>query len=510
MSSYADLCALGRERATLHSVAALLGWDQETYMPPAGGAARADQQALLAGLLHERATDPRVGDLLIACEGGGLDDRQAACVREIRRDYERATRLPRSLVEELARAGSGAQEAWKAARRDNDFAAFAPWLTRMVELSRQKATCLGFGEGGEAYDALLDEYEPGATAAQIESVFTPLGRALAELVGEIADAPSPPDDAPLTVHAPTAAQDALGRHVLGAIGFDLAAGRLDVTTHPFCEGLAPGDTRLTTRYDEAYWPGALFGTMHEAGHGMYEQGLPKSATHAGPEGEDVPLFGTPLADAISLGIHESQSRMWENFVGRSHAFWRWLLPEAGRLVPALGDHDVDAVYRAVNIVRPTLIRVEADEGTYNLHVMLRFELERAMIAGDLAVADLPGAWNERFEQLLGLAVPDDARGCLQDVHWSFGLFGYFPTYTLGNLYAAQLWEAISTANPDLDAQLASGSFAPLRGWLNEHVHAHGRRYRAWELCERVTGRPLEARPLLDWLSGKLRAVHGLG
>ncbi|MEO1007868.1 MAG: carboxypeptidase M32 [Planctomycetota bacterium] len=511
MTIYADLCAYQRTSATLGSVAALLGWDQETYMPPGGGPARAEQQAMLAGLMHQRSTAGELGDLIAACENGAasvLDDTQRASVREMRRDYDRATKLPQDLVEELARTGSQAQDVWKDARKASDFATFAPWLEKMVDLSRQKADCYGFEAGGERYDALLDEYEPGATADQIEAVFTPLGEQLSALVKELTTSGAAPSDAPIRIHAPESGQHELGLYVLDRLGFDLETGRLDTTTHPFCSGLAPGDTRLTTRYDEAFFPSALYGTIHEGGHGIYEQGLPKRRTHDHTGGE-VPLFGTPLADSISLGIHESQSRMWENFVGRSRPFWEWLHPTAREHLPELGGHSIDAVFAACNIVEPSFIRVEADEGTYNLHVMLRFEIERALIAGDLTVADLPGAWNEKVRQFLGLTVTDDAHGCLQDVHWSFGLFGYFPTYTLGNLYAAQFWRTINAAISGLDDQMARGEFGPLRAWLNENIHAHGRRYGAAELCERVTGRPLESEPLLDYLGGKLRPVYGL-
>lgn len=509
MSKYAELCAYGRRGATLKSIASLLGWDQETYMPRGGGDARAEQMALMAGMMHERGTSEELGNLIAGCEDENLDDQQWACVREFRRDYDKQTKLDKTLVEELARTGSKAQDLWKEARKNNDFKSFAPLLASMVELSREKARAFGIPQGGELYDALLDEYEHDATAKDVEAVFTPLGERLSALVKELQDSGQAPDDAPTTIHAPSERQHALGLHVLKAIGFDLNAGRLDITTHPFCEGLAPGDTRLTTRYDEKYFPGALYGTMHEAGHGMYEQGLPKSGTHEGPGGEAIESFGTPLADDISLGIHESQSRMWENMVGRSRAFWEWVYPEACDQFAELGKFDREEVYRAVNIVRPTYIRVEADEGTYNLHVMLRFGIERALISGDLSVNDLPGAWNERFKQMLGLDVPDDTNGCLQDVHWSFGLFGYFPTYTLGNLYAAQFWQTINKALPGLEDDFAKGDFGRLKAWLNENIHAHGRRYRAGELCEKVTGRPLESQPLMDYLGGKLREVYRL-
>jgi carboxypeptidase Taq len=427
-SAYAQLTGLWSEAMTLGSANAALAWDQETYMPAGGANARAEQTSLLARLIHERRTSPEVARLLGECDAPG-DTEEAASVREIKRDHEQAVRVPGSLVAELAKAGSHAQEAWKTARADNDFAAFVPHLERVFELTRQKANCLKTEAHGEIYDAMLDEYEPGATAAEIEAVFGPLREKLSAIVSRARGAATRPDSSVLDERVAADVQHQFGLHVLGACGFDLNAGRLDVTTHPFCEGLAPGDTRLTTRYHDDRWSDALYGTMHEMGHGLYEQGLPK---------ED--RWGTPLAEAVSLGIHESQSRLWENLIGRSEAFWVWAHADvAKRYGGAVATSTVESMTRAVNTCEPSLIRVEADEGTYNLHVMIRFELERAMIRGDLSIADLPGAWNERYRELLGVEVPDDRRGCLQDVHWSFGLVGYFPTYTLGNLYACQLW-----------------------------------------------------------------------
>ena len=501
-SPYADLRRHLGELATLGSVSSLVSWDQETKMPQAAAAARAEQLALLAGLVHERATSAELGELLAACEEDAelaADPGVAANLRELRRDYDRKTKLPTDLVQELARLQSQSQEVWKRARADRDFAPFRPYLERLLELKRREAECHGTPASGELYDNLLDEYEAGATAAEIQATFDPLGERLSALIAEVAERGTPPDTTPLRVHAPESGQHALGLFVLGAMGFDLDAGRLDTTTHPFCSGLASGDTRLTTRYDEEHFPDALYGTMHEGGHGLYEQGLPKAEHH-----------GLPQSQATSLGMHESQSRLWENCVGRSREFWTWALPHAKqRFGGALDAYGVDDLYRAVNTAQPSFIRVEADEATYNLHIMLRFDLERALLRGDLEVADLPDAWNTRFRELLGLEVPDDAQGCLQDVHWAFGLFGYFPTYCLGNLYAAQLWEAAQRALPSLADDIARGEFKPLRAWLAEHVHAHGRRYRAAELCERATGAPLSADPLMRQLEAKLRPIYGL-
>lgn len=504
--AYQELCTLSRRSTALSSIGQLLSWDQETYMPPAAGAFRAEQSSLIAELHHKHATDKRVGDLISACEqdkGLLANAAVAANMREFRRDYDRLTKLPSELVAELAKVGSQAQEVWKDARAKNDFKMFAPWLERMFALSRQKADYYGVPAGGERYDALLDEYEPGMTARQIEAIFTPLRTRLTDLVHRVAKVGKHPETSMLKRPVSAEKQHAFGLTVLKAMKFDLEAGRLDVTTHPFCSGLAPGDTRLTTRYRDEAFTDALYGTMHEAGHGLYEQGLPK-------DGGPTNLYGQPLAESISLGIHESQSRMWENLVGRSKEFWMWALPLAKKEYgAALDGVDLDTIYKAVNTVKPSLIRVEADEGTYNMHVMVRFEMERALLSGSMKVADVPGEWNKRYKDYLGVDVPDDRRGCLQDVHWSFGLIGYFPTYTLGNLYAAQFWETILKEIPDLKSQIAKGEFGTLREWLRTKIHQHGKHYRADELCKNITGKTLSADPLLRYLEGKVKDVYGV-
>lgn len=502
MSAYATLVGLQRKSATLGSIGGLLGWDQETYMPAGGAEARSEQIELLSGMIHEHRTHKKIGELIASCLQDKTltsDAKIAANLREMRRDYDLATKLPVELVSELAKTQSQAQEAWKHARADNDFAAFAPWLDKVLSLTRRKAECYGVPAGGEIYDALLDEYEPGMTARQIDAIFTPLQDELSQLVAKVVSSPVQPKDKLSGIDISQEKQHAFGTAVLKAIGFDLHAGRLDTTAHPFCSGFAPGDTRLTTRYNTSSCMEPLSSTMHEAGHGMYEQGLPKKD-----------LFGTPLADAISLGIHESQSRMWENLVGRSKAFWQWALPVAKEIYgPAISHLTVDDVYAAVNQVERSYIRVEADEMTYNLHIMLRFGLERQLIRGDLAVKDLPGEWNSRFTKLLGLTVPDDKRGCLQDVHWSFGLVGYFPTYTLGNLYAAQFWETINQQIPSLTSDMARGDFGKLKSWLNTSIHAHGRQYSATELVQRTTGKPLDRTALMSYLKGKAAELYSV-
>ena len=491
-----------RELATLASVSALAAWDQETYMVSGAASARSEQLELLARLVHERRTSAQLDEHIAACEEDASlreDEPRQADLRELRRDYERAVRLPAELVSSLAGACSRGQELWKRARAESDFSLFEPALTQILALTRRKAECLGVPAGGELYDALLDEYEPGASAAEVAGVFQALRAPLASLIAEVAGSAQPPDERPLAARAEPARQADFGRFVLAAMGFDFTSGRLDTTTHPFCTGIAPGDTRLTTRYDSGGLFDSLFGTLHEGGHGLYEQGLPKRQAN-----------GWPACQAVSLGMHESQSRLWENLVGRSREFWSWALPHAReRLSSDLAAYSPEDVYRAVNTARASFVRVGADEATYNLHVMLRFELERALISGELAVPDLPAAWNERFRESLGLEVPDDARGCLQDVHWALGLVGYFPTYTLGNLYAAQLWEALVREQPELPLAIAAGDFASLLQWLRTSVHRHGRRYPARELIERTSGAALTPEPFLRYLEGKIRPIYGL-
>lgn len=499
--AYAALARYSRSTATLEALKALAAWDQETYMPEAAAAGRAEQMAEIAAVVHARRTSDQMRRLLEAAEADAQvqgDERLKASVREYRRDFDRATKLPTSLVQALAQKGSEAQQIWKKARRDKDFQMFRPALQEVVRLTREKARCYGAPAGGELYDALIDEYEPNARAAEIEAVFTPLAERLSRLLRTLS-AGAHPDESPIDITIPADRQHRFGLFVIEKLGFAMDAGRLDTTTHPFCEGVAPGDTRLTTRYHDERFTDALYGTMHECGHGLYEQGVPK-ARH----------FGEPLGESVSLGIHESQSRLWENFVGRSLAFWKWALPHARELLgEALAPYGPEDLYRATNTARPSFVRVEADEATYNLHVMIRFEIERAMFSGDLEVQAIPEVWNQRYEQYLGLKVPDDSKGCLQDVHWSFGLIGYFPTYTLGNLYAAQFFEKAQEELGDLDSQIASGEFAPLLAWMREKIHAHGRRFTPAELCQRITAKPLSADPLMRHLEGKLLPIYGV-
>ena len=498
--AYGELIRRSKDAGVLRSCAELLGWDERTYMPAAGLAHRAEQMALLARLVHEMATVPAIGELLAAVESSDLvGDRnsiEAANVRELRRSYDRAVKLPAALVEEIARVTTQAQQVWQQARRDSDFASFRPWLEKIVRLKREEAQAVGYG-AGVPYDALLDEYEPGATTAEVTRVFAELRDKLAPVVAAIAASGRRPKEELLHREFPVERQREFGQAAAAAIGFDFRAGRLDATTHPFCSGLGPGDCRLTTRYNPRHFNESFFGILHEAGHGIYEQGL------------DPQHFGTPAGSATSLGIHESQSRLWENQVGRGRPFWDHFFPKAQQTFPALADVSADDFVFAINDVRPSFIRVEADEATYNMHIILRFELEQALVSGDLQAAEVPGAWNEKFERSLGLKVPDDARGCLQDIHWSGGGIGYFPTYALGNLYAAQLMAQARQDLGDLDGDFRRGDFGRLKGWLNEKVHRSGQRYRAGELCERVTGKPLGPEPLLSYLRRKYAPLYGI-
>ena len=494
--AYSELMDLTRQAGVLSSIESVLDWDQETYMPLKGIHARADQLAAIAQLAHERRTHPRVGECLGKLDGAGDDPARAANVREIRRSYERAVKIPPELVHRIAQVSSVAKGAWAEARRDSDFNRFAPHLSELLKLKREVADRIGYQ--GEPYDALMDEFEPGANSSDVAAVFASLRGPLSDFVKRIATAPRNPDDSILHRHFPRAGQEQLARKLAEAIGFDFESGRIDVSTHPFCSGTTPHDVRLTTRYHEDFFNPSIFGVLHEAGHGLYEQGLDPAHVH------------TPLGQAVSLGIHESQSRLWENFVGRSREFWEHFYPDAQAVFPnALGDVSLDAFHGAINVVKPSLIRVEADEVTYNLHIILRFELEREMVAGRLPVTDVPEAWNQKIFEMLGVRPGSNAEGCLQDIHWSMGAFGYFPTYALGNLYAAQFFAKAGQAMPDLGARIARGNFAPLLQWLRENIHCHGQRYRAAELVKRVTGAPLSVKPFLSYVTGKFGPIYGL-
>ncbi len=498
--AYEELVRLARERSLLSSCSALLSWDEQTLMPSGGVELRADQLGLLAGLEHDRATQPRIGELLALLEGSDLvndpESPAAVNVRELRRQFERKTKLPKALVEELARVTSSAQHAWVEARRAQDFARFQPWLDRIVTLKRQEAACLAPGQ--DPYDPLLDEYEPGASAQDLAERFEDLRRELVPLVDAIRGATRQPDPTILARSFPVDRQRLLGELMASALGFDFQKGRLDTSAHPFCTGIGPGDCRLTTRYNEQDLSESLFGILHEVGHGLYEQGLE-------PE-----HFGTPMGEAVSLGIHESQSRLWENAVGRGRAFWKYWYPQTQRIFrEALGEVSPDAFHFAINQVEPSLIRVQADEVTYNLHILVRFDLERALLSGDLKTSDLPGAWNDSYRRDLGLAPANDSEGCLQDIHWSAGLFGYFPTYTLGNLYAAQLFAKANETLVNLEETLTQGDSKRLLAWLREKIHRQGSRFLPNDLIEAATGALPHSGPLVQSLRQKYGELYDI-
>jgi carboxypeptidase Taq len=490
-----ELTAL-RERgavlADLGRIHALLFWDQNVVMPPAGASARADHAATLEAVSHERLTDPELGRLLETlrpwAEEQDPDSDDARLIAELRRDHEKAVRVPTSLAAEITRAAALGQGAWQEARAASDFSRFRDALALQLDLRHRYVACFDAVE--HPYDVLLDDFEPGMTTARLRPLLAELVDELVPIVAAAAADP-PAEGAPLGGPYSEVEQRRAVLDILDGIGFDPAGWRLDVAPHPFAQRIGPGDVRITTRYNDDF-AGAYFGTLHEFGHGLYEAGISDD------------LRRSPLGTPVSLGVHESQSRLWENLVGRGRPFCAWALPRLAAQLPGrLADTSVDELYRSVNAVHRSLIRVEADETTYNLHVALRFELELALMEGTLAVDDLPRAWNEGMERLLGVEVPDDAHGVLQDVHWGVGLIGYFPTYSLGNLMAAQLWEALRADLPDIDDQLERGDFAPLKEWLRERVHRHGRKLTPHELLARATGQELAVEPFVSYLRAKL-------
>jgi carboxypeptidase Taq len=495
----AALVAQVRRTAALASVESLLGWDEQTMLPPEGAPYRAEQASALAAIVHARRTDPhhldRLGRLAASpLAVGGTPE--AVTIRRLKGDADKQARLPGRLVEELAGTCVRAQAAWVEARRTNCWGVLQPWLERVFSLKREQAACQL--PDRDAYDALLDDYEPGASWRSVQQRFDRLRAGIVPLVEVFESACTRPEDSLLRRAYPRAMQEPFVRRVAESIGFDFRRGRLDTTEHPFCSTAGPHDCRITTRWDESNLATALYGVLHEAGHGLYEQGLPTE------------WYGLPPGEACSLGVHESQSRLWENLVGRSPAFWAWCAPLAAAAFPAaLSGVTAADMQRATMGVRRSFIRVEADEVTYSLHVMLRFDLEREMVLGRLAVADLPAAWNEQFERDFGMRPPDDASGVLQDIHWSAGLVGYFPTYALGTMHASQLMAAIRRELPDLDDSISRGRFDGLLTWLRDRVHRHGRGMQSEQLVEQATGQPVSERWLLDSLRERYGAAHGL-
>jgi carboxypeptidase Taq len=489
--AYETLSRRNHECVMLNTTNALLEWDMQTYMPPGAASFRADQCAYLAGQSHRLWTAAEVGGWISQCEDTGFapDSAEAVNVRQWRKTYDRATKLSVELVEKLKRETSLGHETWLEARKSSDFSIFKPSLERIVAINREMAQCWGYE--GSPYNALLEGYETGAKTEEIKVLFERLAPKVTALLNEALTSLPPKPVLPEGTYS-VGGQQLFNRKVAEALGFDFNAGRIDTTAHPFCTTNGRHDVRLTTRYDENDFTSSLYGIIHETGHGMYEQGL--KAEH----------FGTPMGEAISLGIHESQSRLWENQVSRRPEFWEHWYDEACRCFPQLKKSSPQELARYVNHVERSFIRVEADEVTYDLHVILRFLLEVDLFEGRLEVADIPEAWNARFNQMLGLKVPDNARGCLQDVHWSMGSFGYFATYTLGSLNAAQLFAKASEETPGLELGLAQGRYAPLLAWLRKKVHQQGQRYTPQELMKQATGSGTSEEAFIKHLENKVR------
>lgn len=489
MTAYDDLLAHQRTTEALSQVAGRLGWDQETMMPRGAAEQRGEEMAAMQSVLHARRTDPRIGDWIEAAKPA--DAVGAAIVREIRRSFERNRKVPADLATEIARITSLGQGIWAGARRDEDVAAFLPTLKEIVALKVEEGQALA--QGGDVYDAMLDDYEPQATAAELSAMFDALRPGLRDLRARCLDAP---EVAGLSGEFDEAKQMALSETMARAFGYDLNRGRIDKAVHPFCSG-GGADVRVTTRTVANDPFNCIYSTIHECGHAGYEQNI------------DPAYALTPIGDGVSMGVHESQSRIYENQLGRSRAFTGWLFDQMTATFGDFGMSDAEAFYKSANKVRRGYIRTEADEVQYNLHIMLRFDLERAVVAGDLGVDDLEAAWNDRFAADFGFAVDKPSNGLLQDVHWSVGAFGYFATYSLGNVYAGCLYEALGAAVPDLDAQLADGDTSAATGWLKENLQRHGGLYRPAETIERATGKAPSEAPLLGYLEKKFAGIYDL-
>lgn len=487
-----------RETALLEGTSALLQWDERTGLPIAAEHYRADQITLLSGMIHRRKIDPWLGEHLQSLSHSSLasdpHSSHGASIIRLWKDFRRNSQLPVDLVESISKATVLGQQAWEKARTADSWTAFEPHLKEIFSLRRQEAEILR-GEG-TLYDALLDQYEEGAKSSALTEVFAALRNELVRLVQELSQSANPPTGQSWKREIPIPKQKQLSQWIAERIGYSFQRGRLDETSHPFCTTLGPHDCRILTRYQANYFPSAFYSTLHEAGHGLYEQGLPTQ------------WYGFPAGSYASLGVHESQSRLWENFVGRSQAFWQWCFPEIRKQTDAWQGLDADTIFRDANLVEPSLVRVEADEVTYNLHILIRFEIEQELLNGQLSVADAPNAWNERYQHYLGIKPPNHRDGILQDVHWSAGLIGYFPTYTLGNLYAAQLMQAMARELHDLPSLVRQGEFQPLLEWLRQKIHRHGGCFHPVELIKNACGEALDARPLVNYLREKLAGVYG--
>jgi len=493
-AAYDDLLEEYARHATLGDVNGLLQWDQEVVMPEGGTPARSTQRSTLSALAHETLTDDVVGESLADLEGTDLHPARAAAVREIRREHERATAVPTDVVEELSAASSSALPKWQEAKEEDDFDAFAPALERLVDLSREYAAHVD--PDRDPYAVLFEEYEPYLGVETADRVLTRLREELVTLIDAVGDS-DVEQPRPFDVTVDEATQEALSRDVLSTLGYDFDRGRLDTAPHPFTSG-TPFDARVTTRFSPEDLLDGLTSTVHEFGHACYVQGLPRDA------------YGSPLGESRDLTVHESQSRFWENHVARSRPFWDHAAPLVREHVPALDDLSPDAAYRAANrVYDDNLIRVDADELTYHMHVVVRYEIERDLIRGDLDVPEVPAVWDDKMEDYLGVRPETDAEGCLQDIHWSHGSFGYFPTYTLGSVLAAQLDAAMRDDVPDVDGKVRDGEFGPIREWHRDAVHRHGKRYRTDDLVERATGEPFSADAFLDYVREKYGDLYDL-
>ncbi len=497
---YQQLASHLAEIRNINRAHAVLGWDQQVNMPPGGAKARAAQIGTLTRIEHEMFTSDETRRLLEDAaqeiDGADYDSDEASLIRVVSQDVREKTCLPTDLVTRMAETEVIAHGTWAQARANNDFASFAPLLEQILDLKREAAEHMGYTD--HPYDALLNEYERGITAKRVKEIFDAHKPDLVALIAAIRERGKPVDDALLRQPFDVAKQREFGETMVRAYGYDFNSGRQDLAVHPFCITFGQGDVRITTRFTPDFLNPGLFGTMHESGHAMYEQGVAPA------------LEGTLLSRGASLGVHESQSRMWENLVGRSRGFWGWAFPQLQSVFPdQLGGAQVDDFYRAINKVQPSFIRVEADEATYNLHIMLRFELEMEMVAGTVKVRDLPEEWNDRFESFIGVTPTSDKVGVLQDIHWSSGLLGYFPTYALGNLLAAQYYRKALQDHPNIPDEIAAGRFDTLLGWLRENIHRHGRKFTAEELTLRVTGEPIDCKYYMQYLYDKYTDIYGL-
>ncbi len=494
--SFTQLQARLADVHNLNMAGAVLDWDQQTYMPSGGVEARAEQRATLSKIAHQMLSGDETSKLLEQAErDNDGSETTSAFLRVARREFDHATKLPPQLVEETSRVTSIAQEEWAKARASNDYAHFAPHLEKIVDINQRTAQALGYGD--KLYDALLDQYEEGMTCAQLNPIFAQLKDASVPLIQKIAGQPTI-DDSILARDYDGQTQKQFAERVLAECGFDFGRGRQDLSVHPFCTNFSRGDVRITTRLNTNDLQSALFGSLHEMGHALYEQGIAPA------------LDGNVLGGGVSLGVHESQSRLWENLVGRSRSFWKHNYRRLQETFPSqLNDVSEDDFYRAINKVEPSFIRVEADEVTYNLHIILRYEMENDLLEGRLSVKDAPDAWNARMKSYLGVHPPDDAHGILQDVHWSIGAMGYFPTYSLGNILSAQLWNRVLEDAPEIESEIARGQFDVLLSWLRENIHRHGKTFTPKELVRRATGNDLDVAPYAQYLNEKFGAIYGL-